>query len=173
MADAQPVSRVVEVHDHVDVSRMGAPTDQELIDFVIREARLIDEHRLDEWLELFAEDGIYWMPLEWGQTDPKLTASLMYEDKLLLTIRIERLKGNRTFSQKPRSRCHHVLQMPQIDKRDEAGNEYLTYTPMHYVETAQEGLKVDANQWVNVGRLYGPDGKRCARCRPALRPCRR
>ena len=75
------------------------------------------------------------MPLEWGQTDPKLSASLMYEDKLLLTIRIERLKGNRTFSQKPKSRCHHLLQTPQIDRRDEAKNEYVTWTPMHYVET--------------------------------------
>src|ERR1044071_5407898 len=98
---------------------MPAPTDQELIDFVVREARLIDMHRLDEWLELFTDDGIYWIPLEWGQTDPKLTASLMYEKKMLLAIGIERLKGNRTFSQKPRSRCHHVLQTPQIDKRDE------------------------------------------------------
>ena len=34
---------------------MAAPTNQELIDFVIREARLIDMHRLDEWLDLFAE----------------------------------------------------------------------------------------------------------------------
>jgi 3-phenylpropionate/cinnamic acid dioxygenase small subunit len=76
---------------------VAVPTDQELINFVIREARLIDEHRLDEWLDLFTENGIYWMPLEWGQTDPRLTASLMYEDKLLLTIRIERLNGNRTF----------------------------------------------------------------------------
>src|SRR6185503_6325681 len=118
VADAQPVPRVAKVHDAVDVSAVAAPTNQELIDFVVREARMIDMHRLDEWLELFADDGIYWMPLEWGQTDPRLTASLMYEDKLLLTIRIERLKGNRTFSQKPRSRCHHLLQTPQIDKRD-------------------------------------------------------
>jgi 3-phenylpropionate/cinnamic acid dioxygenase small subunit len=59
----------------------------------------------------------------------------MYEDKLLLRIRVERLKGNRTFSQKPKSRCHHVLQVPQIDKRDEAANEYVTWTSMHYVET--------------------------------------
>jgi 3-phenylpropionate/cinnamic acid dioxygenase small subunit len=117
------------------VISVTAPTDQELIDFVTREARLIDQRRLDEWLDLFADDGMYWMPLEWGQTDPRLTASLMYEDKLLLTIRIERLKGNRTFSQKPRSRCHHVLQTPQIDKCDEARNEYTTWTPMHYVET--------------------------------------
>ena len=113
----------------------NSPSDQELIAFVLHEARLIDQHRFEEWLELFADDGYYWMPLEWGQTDPRLTTSLMYEDKLLLRIRIERLKGNRTFSQKPKSRCHHVLQTPQIDRRDEAANEYVTWTPMHYVET--------------------------------------
>jgi len=114
------------------------PTDQELIDFVVAEARLIDQQRFDEWLDLFADDGRYWMPLEWGQTDALLTGSLMYEDKLLLRIRVERLKGNRTFSQKPKSRCHHVLQTPQVDSRDEAGNRYMTWTPMHYVETRQD-----------------------------------
>src|SRR3954471_5650903 len=144
MADAQSVPRLVEIHHTVDVCGMVAQTHQELIDFVIREARLIDEHRLDEWLELFADDGIYWMPLEWGQTDPKLTASLMYEDKMLLTIRIERLKGNRTFSQKPRSRCHHVLQMPQVDRRDETANEFVTWTPMHYVETRNDDQQIYA-----------------------------
>jgi 3-phenylpropionate/cinnamic acid dioxygenase small subunit len=53
---------------------MTVPSDQELIDFVLREARLIDQQRFDEWLDLFSEDGIYWMPLEWGQTDQRLTA---------------------------------------------------------------------------------------------------
>ena len=114
------------------------PSDQDLIYFVYREARLLDQHRFDEWLTLFADDGKYWMPLEWGQTDARLTASLMYEDKLLLGIRVERLRGNRTFSQKPKSRCHHLLQAPQIDSRDEAANAYVTWTPMHYVETRGE-----------------------------------
>src|SRR5262249_59382970 len=95
----------------------------------------IDQDLLDEWLDLLTEDRIYCRPLEEGQTDPKLTTSLMYEDKLLLTIRIERLKGKRTYSQKPKSRCHHVLQTPQIEKRDEANNEFVTWTPMHYMET--------------------------------------
>jgi 3-phenylpropionate/cinnamic acid dioxygenase small subunit len=145
VADAQPVLRLVEIHDDVDVSAaMTAPTDQELIDFVIHEARLIDQQRFEEWLDLFAEDGIYWMPLEWGQTDTRLTASLMHEDKLLLTVRVERLKGNRTFSQKPKSRCHHVLQMPQVDRRDEAANEYVTWTPMHYVETRYDDQQLYA-----------------------------
>src|SRR5260221_13187223 len=120
MANAQPVSRMVEVHDVVDVmgASMEAPTNQQLIDFVIHEARLIDQHRLDEWLDLFTDDGIYWMPLEWGQTDPKLTTSLMYGDKRLLTIRIERLKGKGTYSQKPRSRGHHVLATTKVAKAE-------------------------------------------------------
>lgn len=114
---------------------MQAPSDRELIDFVVHEARLLDEQRFEEWLDLFTEDSYYWMPLEWGQTDPRLTTSLMYEDKLLLRVRVERLKGNRTYSQKPKSRCHHVLQVPQVDSRDETANLYSTWTPMHYVET--------------------------------------
>ncbi len=117
---------------------MTSPTDKEIIDFVIHEARLLDQHRFEEWLALYTDDSYYWMPLEWGQTDPKLVGSLMYEDKLLLQIRVERLKGNRTFSQKPKSRCHHVLQTPQIDGRDDAKGEYVTWTPMHYIETRQD-----------------------------------
>ena len=118
--------------------RNAVPTDQELIDFVVREARLIDQQRFDEWLDLYADDAYYWMPLEWNQTDPRLTCSLMYEDKLLLAIRVERLKGARTFSQKPKSRCHHVLQTPQVDSRDATANSYVTWTAMHYVETRLE-----------------------------------
>jgi 3-phenylpropionate/cinnamic acid dioxygenase small subunit len=116
----------------------AVPTEQELIDFVVREARLIDQQRFDEWLDMYADDAFYWMPLEWNQTDPRLTCSLMYEDKLLLSIRVERLKGARTFSQKPKSRCHHVLQTPQVDSRDATANSYVTWTAMHYVETRLE-----------------------------------
>lgn len=114
------------------------PDDAALIAFVYHEARLIDEQRFDEWLTLFAEDGRYWMPLEHGQTERRLMASLMDEDLFLLRIRVERLKNNRTYSQKPRSRCHHVLQQPQIDLRDAAANRYVTWTPLHYVETRQD-----------------------------------
>jgi 3-phenylpropionate/cinnamic acid dioxygenase small subunit len=113
---------------------MATPTNQELIDFVYREARLIDQQRFDEWLALFADDARYWMPLEWQQTDPTLVGSLLYEDKMLLGIRVERLKGRRTYSQKPKSRCHHVLQAPRVESRDEAGNRYVMWTPQHYVE---------------------------------------
>lgn len=116
----------------------GSPTDAQLIDFVTREARLLDQQRYEEWLELFTPDGHYWVPLEHGQTDPRLTCSLMYEDHLLLQIRVERLKGRRTFSQQPQSRCHHLLQTPMVDVRDEGANRYVTWTPMHYVEARRD-----------------------------------
>jgi 3-phenylpropionate/cinnamic acid dioxygenase small subunit len=106
--------------------------------FVYREARLLDEHRFDEWLELFAPDGRYWMPLEYHQTDRRLTASLMDEDLFLLRLRVERLKGNRTYSQKPKSRCHHVLQQPQLDAFDREADRYVVWTAMHYLETRMD-----------------------------------
>ena len=83
---------------------MSASPNQALIDLVYQEVRCIDEQRWDDWLAMYTEDAHYWMPLTHGQTDPLLQGSLMYEDKMLLGIRVERLKGRRTFSQEPISR---------------------------------------------------------------------
>ena len=110
-------------------------SDAQLIAFVVAEARLLDQQHYEEWVELFADDGFYWMPLAPGQTDPRLHTSLMYEDKLLLKVRVERLKGARTYSQQPRSRSHHLLQTPTVEARDDAKGEYRVFTPFHYVET--------------------------------------
>lgn len=114
---------------------MNPPSDEHLIGFVLDEAVLLDELRLTQWLQLFAPDGHYWMPLARGQTDPQLQASLMYEDKLLLQVRVDRLAGARTFSQQPVSRCHHLLQQPRVLARNDAAGEYTCRTSFHYVET--------------------------------------
>ena len=56
----------VQLHDGDDVTAaMHAATlvERDLIDFVVREARLLDERRYDEWLDLWTDDGIYWVPL--------------------------------------------------------------------------------------------------------------
>jgi 3-phenylpropionate/cinnamic acid dioxygenase small subunit len=108
---------------------------QALIDFVHAEARMLDEQRFEDWLALFADDGHYWMPLAPGQTDPRLHTSLLYEDKLLLRVRVERLAGARTFSQQPRSRCHHLLQQPTVESADDAAGRYAVRSAFHYVET--------------------------------------
>ena len=43
----------------------------ELEAFVLREARLLDERRFADWLALFAEDGVYWVPTLPGQASPQ------------------------------------------------------------------------------------------------------
>jgi len=81
--------------------------ERDLIDFVVREARLLDECRYDEWLDLWADDGLYWVPLVPGQPEAL---------------------------QQPPSRAHHLLQTPVVDVADAAHNRFVTRTPFHYTE---------------------------------------
>ncbi len=111
------------------------PGRDDLIAFVYEEARLIDEKRFEQWLALFADDGCYWIPLVPDQQDGVDHASLMYEDRLLLQLRIERMRNPRAFSLQPESRCLHVLQCPEIVSMGDDGNTYLTRTRYIYVET--------------------------------------
>lgn len=139
---------------------MSQFTDSQLIDFVYAEARMLDEQRFEPWLELFTEDGYYWMPLTHDQTDPRLQGSLMYEDKLLLLVRIERLTGQRTFSQEPRSRSHHLLARPDIETQHpwhqpEQG-QYVVRAAFHYVETRMDQQTLFAG-WATY-QLQAQDG---------------
>ncbi len=110
-------------------------TRERVIDFIYEESRMLDEGRYDDWLSLWLPEGIYWMPLDYKQTDETLMTSLMHEDFFMLKLRVERLNGARTFSQKPKSRCHHVIQRPFIDVFMPDEGEFQTNTSMHYVET--------------------------------------
>ena len=124
------------------------PGDEELIRLVKLEARLIDEKRFDEWYALFTDDAHYWVPAAPGQTDPLKHNSLAYEDKLLLQLRLERLKSPLAYSQRPASRCLHVLQEPEVEKRDEARGEFVTRTPFIYTETrGDDSQRYAATAW--------------------------
>lgn len=110
-------------------------TRDDLIDFVYDEVRMLDFGHYDDWLDLWRADGMYWMPLDYKQEDPIHETSLMWEDQFMLRLRVERLNGARTFSQKPKSRCHHLIQRPYVDAIDNASGTYVVTTQMHYVET--------------------------------------
>lgn len=135
------------------------PADRELVEFVYHEARLIDEKRLEEWYELFAEDGRYWMPLTREQTDGHTQTSLFHEDRLLLKVRIERLHSPNAFSQAEPSWCQHVLQAPRVESRDEAAGTCIVRTPFMYLEVQRDDQQVYAGvAWhhlaVREGKLH-------------------
>lgn len=119
-----------------------------VIEFIYEEARLLDERCFDEWYELFADSGVYWMPMVPAQADGVSHASLMYEDLLMLRLRIDRLKQPQVHSQQPASRCLHVMQRPFVSV-PEAGSDgiYRACTPMIYTETR------GSEQWIYAAKV--------------------
>ena len=116
-------------------------TRQDLIDFVVNEAHLLDTRRYEAWNALFTDDAFYWIPLVPDQEDGLNHTSHLYEDKLLRELRIERLKSPRAFSQQPPSRCHHLLQVPVVEQFDAEDNRFVVRTEFHYTESRGDELQ--------------------------------
>ena len=118
---------------------IDAATERELCDLVVHEAALIDARRFDEWLTLFADECRYWIPLQGdAQSEDAQHNALADEDKLLLTLRVERLKNPRAHSQHPPSRCQHLLQQPRVVQADLAAGRCELHTPFVYIEARGE-----------------------------------
>jgi 3-phenylpropionate/cinnamic acid dioxygenase small subunit len=83
--------------------------------FILREARLLDEQRYAEWLQLFAEDAVYWIPTRADQSAPNEALSIVYEPKSLLAVRIERLTRKEMHVQSPPSRTVHHVSAVEVD----------------------------------------------------------
>ena len=125
---------------------MSATDVQAVQDFVLAEARLLNQARYQDWLALFAKDGRDGVPLGGdAQSETDTHNALADEDRLLLTLRVERLAAGRAHSQQPASRSAHVLQLPQVDVCNDHRAE--VYTPFTYVESRGEQQIWLAGQW--------------------------
>jgi 3-phenylpropionate/cinnamic acid dioxygenase small subunit len=62
--------------------------------FLYHEALLMDNHRYDDWLALWAEDGqvTYWVPCNGDDIDPRVNVSIIYDTRTQLRNRIARLR---------------------------------------------------------------------------------
>jgi ethylbenzene dioxygenase subunit beta len=83
--------------------------------FILREARLLDERRFGEWLQLFAEEGVYWIPTKPNQASPHEALSIIYEPRSLLAVRVERLQRGEMHVQTPPSRTVHHVSAVEVD----------------------------------------------------------
>jgi p-cumate 2,3-dioxygenase beta subunit len=78
--------------------------------FLYAEAALLDEWRLDEWVELFTEDARYVIPsTDHPETDPRETLGLVNDDIVRLRGRVERLKSRRAHREFPWSRTRRLV----------------------------------------------------------------
>jgi 3-phenylpropionate/cinnamic acid dioxygenase small subunit len=103
---------------------------REIEDFLIHEVALLDERRFEEWRDLFAEDGRYWVPLKPGQDSPDAECSLFYDDRTIMQTRFERLRHPNIHSQNPAHRTCHVIGNVVVEDIDIARGEVLAKSNM-------------------------------------------
>src|SRR5471030_20246 len=90
---------------------------RELVEsFLYREARLMDEHRYDEWLTLWAaEASYYWVPCNDDDIDPTREVSIIYDDRERLAQRVDRLMSGSVLAQDPKPRMRRVVSNIEIE----------------------------------------------------------
>lgn len=88
--------------------RTVAMSRTEAEDFVHSEVALLDQGRHHEWLDLFAEDGVYWVPSNELDHDARQHVSIIYDTKEALGKRIMRYDKGRLVQEIP-SRTLHLV----------------------------------------------------------------
>ena len=120
---------------------------REVEQFLYREARLLDERRFHEWLELFTDDVHYWMTGRSSRyprsskaiaildPDRYVDADLTKEDELAIldetktTLggRIARLDTGMAWAEDPPSRTRHIISNIEVEPGD-ATSELKVYS---------------------------------------------
>lgn len=87
----------------------------EIEDFLYHEAALLDEWRLEEWLDLFTLDAVYEVPAtNLPDSDPSSTFALIHDGRAMLEQRVVRLKKPTAHAEFPRSRTRRFISNVRI-----------------------------------------------------------
>jgi len=81
---------------------------------LVREARLLDQLRYEDWLALYAPECIYWVPATPNGGDPRREIAVMFDDRRRLEDRIYRLRSGFAWSQAPASRTVRLVSNVEV-----------------------------------------------------------
>jgi benzoate/toluate 1,2-dioxygenase beta subunit len=111
-----------------------SPSLREVQRFLIAEAALLDRGAFGAWLDLFAEDGWYWVPASPDQPDPDDHVSLFYENKPLMRMRIERLAHPRAHGVAHPVRTSRIVGNIALADAAAAAGEIVAHSRFHLTE---------------------------------------
>ncbi len=87
-----------------------------VVEFLYREARLADEARYAEWLALWTDDGVYWVPATTDpDADPDKHISHIYDNRGRIETRIKLLQTGHRYSQEPASLMRRLISNIEVD----------------------------------------------------------
>jgi p-cumate 2,3-dioxygenase subunit beta len=98
----------------------GAISHRELEDFLYQEADLLDEWRLDEWVQLFTDECSYLVPSTDVSPDASPAENLFYvaDNRHRLEQRVIRLMKKTAHAEYPRSRTRHLISNIRVRGED-------------------------------------------------------
>jgi benzoate/toluate 1,2-dioxygenase beta subunit len=102
---------------------------REIEQLLYREASFLDAADLDGWIELYTQDGTYWMPVTPEQKSPLDHISLFYDDRVLMEVRRRNIKHPRAASKDYPVRCSHIIS--NIRVADEADAACTVHSNFH------------------------------------------
>jgi len=103
------------------------PATQALVaELVFREARLLDERRWTDWLALYCEDAVFWVPaftMRGAYTEsPDREINFIYiEGRAGLEDRVFRVEAGNSYASTPAPRTRHLVTAVMVDGEDERG----------------------------------------------------
>jgi len=103
----------------MDARRGHEISREQIEDFLYDEAALLDEWRLDEWLELLTDDASYYVPsTDTPDGDHRTTLFLIADDAVRLRSRVKQLMGKSAHAETPRSRTRRLISNVRVRERE-------------------------------------------------------
>ena len=138
---------------------------QAVVDFLHREARLADEARYADWLALWTDDAVYWVPATTDPgADPEKHLSHIYDNRGRLETRVKMLQSGFRYSQEPASAMRRLISNVEVTEAE--GGEIVAASNFILGELSIQA-KHEMHWWVGraTHRLRAVDGalKMCAK----------
>lgn len=88
-----------------------------ITEFLYLEARLADEARYAEWLTLWTDDAVYWVPATTDpRADPGTRISHIYDNRARLETRVKLLQTGHRYSQEPASPMRRIISNVEVEE---------------------------------------------------------
>ncbi len=107
--------------------------------FLYRQSEILDNKLWQDYIDLFAEDGVYWMPALPEQTEWEGSASIFAEDKMLMAVRMGRVTHPNAWSQAPMWATNHVIGNVVIES--ETAREVVVRSRFHMMELRRDSVR--------------------------------
>lgn len=97
---------------------------QEVVELVYREASLLDRRQWEDWIALYTEDAVYWVPAwrneEETTNDPETQLNMIYlRNRGGLEDRVFRIESRDSYASLPLDRTVHLVGNVLVEKAED------------------------------------------------------